>query len=104
FVGALGAIVPRNLPGRSLPTACLILLIVGATEFLFMGTREWPTRNEHHFRYILGSLVCLQLMLALIATGWLDRWACGRGRWAAFIAAGVLLIISATIQYGFPAP
>jgi uncharacterized membrane protein len=103
LAGALGMMIPRNRPGYSLSAACLVLIIVGATEYLFMGTREWPSRNEYHLRYIIGAIVCAQLVLALLATAWLDRWAGASGRWTAFVAAGAVLIVSATIQYGLPA-
>lgn len=104
LIGLFGMISQRCRPGYSLLASCFVLSIAGGTEFLFMGTREWPVKNEYHFRYILGSIVCVQVILGLLATAPLCRWAVGSGRWFAFLAAGLILIAAATVQYGFPSP
>lgn len=84
--------------------ACLVLLMAGATEYLFMGTREWPAVNEYHFRYVLGALMCAQTILGITAAAPLARFAEGRRAWLVFAIAATFMPIGAWIQFGLPSP
>ncbi|HXD87871.1 MAG TPA: hypothetical protein VN641_15365 [Urbifossiella sp.] len=101
--GSIATIAPRFRPGCALPAAAFVLAIVAATEFAFIGTRQWPSRNENHFRYILGAIAAIETLLGLMATAPLARLA-NRRPWITFAAAATLLFTGAVVQYGFPMP
>ena len=102
--GLVAMIVFRRRPGSAMLAACLVLGIVGATEYFFMGTRGWPTINEYHLRYILGSIVCVEVILSIIAVAPFEPWAAGSGRCFVFALATAAILAGAVRQYGFPSP
>ena len=103
LVGLIAMLASRKWPGHSLPAACLVLGIAGTTEYLFLGTRGWPTSNEYHFRYILGAIICTQVILSLVAIAPIAAFrTCGS--WIAFGIGAMLILAGATTQYGLPFP
>ena len=90
--------------GSPLLTAIPILLVPAAAEFLFIGTREWTAMNDHHPRYLLGSIESVQVLLALFAVAPLARLGAGARGWILGAFSLLLLLAAATAQYGFPAP
>jgi hypothetical protein len=98
------AVTRRRWPAYPLVAAVSVLGLSGLTEFLFIGTREWPAENDRHPRYIIGFLVSAQLILGLAAVFPFANCAAGRGRWVIFGAAAAILLGGATVRYGFPSP
>ncbi len=98
------AVILRRRPAYPLVAAAAVLELTGLTEFLFIGTRDWPAQNEHNPRYIIGFLQCAQIIFAMAAVSPLANWSAGRGRWVVFGAAAAILLVGATVRYGFPAP
>ena len=95
---------PGGRVGYPLAVAAGVLLAPAAAEFGFIGTRYWTAENDHHPRYLLGSLQCLQTLLAVCALLPLANFAVGRRGWVLSLSAAVLLFAAATARYGLPAP
>jgi hypothetical protein len=90
--------------GYPILAAVPVLLAPAAAEFLFIGTRAWTAVNDHHPRYLLGSLESLQALLALLALVPLAEFAAGRRGWVLAVLAAFALFAAATARYGFPSP
>jgi hypothetical protein len=103
-VGIVAALILRRPLGYPVLAGSLVLFIPAAIEYLFIGTREWTVVNDHHPRYLLGSLECMQTMLALVAVLPLASFAAGRGRWVMGVLAALALFAAATARYGLPSP
>ncbi len=97
-------VVNRRRPGFPILAAVPILLVPAAAEFLFIGTRAWTAANDHHPRYLLGSLESLQTLLALFALLPLAESAAGHRGWVLAGLAAIALFAAATARYGFPSP
>jgi hypothetical protein len=103
-VGVVTALILRRPVGYPIYAGALVLFIPAAIEYLFIGTREWTVMNDHHPRYLLGSLVCVQTLLALVAVLPLANYAAGRGRWLMGVTVALGLFTAATVRYGTPSP
>jgi hypothetical protein len=101
-LAAIGTAVRRLLNLRIEPDPALVtaLLTPALAETLFLGTQYWPTINDYHPRYLLGTLIGMGTVLAWLGIAplqkWLDR------RWV-LLPAGVALFAAATIRFGVPA-
>ncbi|MBY0455755.1 MAG: hypothetical protein K2V38_00300, partial [Gemmataceae bacterium] len=103
-VGAAAGTLTAPRAAQAVAAGAGVVLLPAACEFLVLGTRDWIAQNRYHVRYLLGSLVSLQVALALLAAWpFLERPALGwRGR-ARFVVAAAGLFGAAVYEYGWPA-
>jgi hypothetical protein len=72
--GGLGLVILRPRFWAVL-LSILPALIVAVLEFLVIGTRYWPAFNDHHPRYLLGSILLLLTSLTLLGClPWLEQF------------------------------
>ena len=102
--GLFALVISRRRPGYPALAAIPVLLVPALAEFLFIGTREWPAKNGHHPRYVLGTVESTQMLLALMAVAPLASLARGRTQWVIAWLAALSLLATSTIRYGFPSP
>jgi hypothetical protein len=101
-LAAVGTAARLLLTLRVPPDAALVvaLLVPAAAETLFLGTQYWPTINDYHPRYILGTLIGAGTILAWAGLAPLDRWT--NRRWI-ILPAGLALFAAADVRFGIPA-
>ena len=102
ILGLSATLVLRLRPGYPILGATIVLFIPAVGEFLYIGTREWPSLNDHHPRYVLGSIESVNLLLALVAVLPLSRVAAHCGRWWCFGIVALALLGVIAERYGVP--
>lgn len=83
------------------PAVAATILTPVVAEFVFLGTQYWPTINDYHPRYLIGTLIGAGTLRVWLATAPLQTWI--NGHRVSYILAGLALFAAATARFGWPA-
>jgi hypothetical protein len=82
--------------------AAAVAALAGLGKGLFLGTRTWLYLNLYAYRYLLPTLLCVQVALLAIALAPLADTLAERGRRLLLPLSAVVLLAAALATYGWP--
>jgi hypothetical protein len=91
-------------PLRPVYRAGAVAALAGLAKALFLGTRTWVAWNQFAFRYLIPTVLCLQVALVAVALAPLAGAVTDRGRRLLTPLSAAVVLAAALVVYGWPSP